>query len=100
MDGNNKPFEELVIKRLDEISEDLKKLWEAQHEMTVQIANLSNPANCEVKHNALKEDIYKHYKEEKDQSHEKRSQLLQIFLGSGSLLILWELIKYIFKIKG
>jgi hypothetical protein len=92
-------LENIIIDRLNVISIDLKKLWEAQHEMALQIANLSNPATCYQKHEKVKEDIYDHLQNKEDRSHKGWLDIIKIVIGSGGMISLWEFLKYIFRIK-
>jgi vacuolar-type H+-ATPase subunit I/STV1 len=92
-------LEKIIIEQLSGISSDLKKLWEAQHEMALQIANLSNPATCYQKHEKVKEDIHNYIQNKEDRAHKGWVDATKIVVGSGGMISLWELLKYIFRVK-
>lgn len=99
MESNNGKFEQSVLTQLSEIRADIKELYRGQQDLAVQVAKISNPAVYKQQLNELEQKIYDHYEKKDKSSHRNLMDLLKIGLGSGGVISVWELIKYVFHIK-
>jgi polyribonucleotide nucleotidyltransferase len=95
----NGKFEQMILTQLTQIHADIKELYRGQQDLAIQIAKISNPAVCKERHNELEQKVYNHYNEKDKSSHKNLMDLLKIGLGSGGVISVWELIKYVFHIK-
>jgi len=99
MSETNGKFEQSVLTQLSEIRADIKELYRGQQDLAIQMTKLSNPAVCKERHSELEQKIYDHYNEISKSSHKTTMEMLKIGLGSGGVISVWELIKYVFHIK-
>ena len=91
--------QEMILNKLNELSEDMKKLWEANHEQAMQIANFTNPEACPYKHEQLKAEILNDLQAREDRSHKNLMDTIKIVGGSGGVVGLWQFVKW-FILKG
>ena len=105
MKNDNETINNFILQSLIRIEkkmdEGFQNLWTTSNENTSQIQNLSGSisSSCPYKHSELKNDIMNSITFELDKKERKRLAWIKIVGGSGSLLILWEILKYIFHIK-
>ncbi len=87
----------MILDKLNDLSEDMKKLWEANHEQALQISNLVNPNSCIVKHDELIDIVLKKIEDKEDRSHRNIVDTVKIVGGGGGMATL---VHYIFKLMG
>ena len=90
------------LSRIEKKMDDgFKNLWSTSNENATQIQSLATTLStgCPYKHTELKSEVLSTVMAEIDKRDRKRLAWAKIIGGSGSLLIAWEIIKYIFHIK-
>ena len=92
---------EIILDELKVMKKDMKEgfdsLWNAWHEQNTQMEVLTKamPATCQLKHSAVKDEIFLKLQDQEDRSHKHIIEALKIIGGSGGVIGFWQFLKWV-----